>query len=77
MLIEMLYAVGFDEAKLDTIQLRERAIIVEKLCEYMMFKSQYSAAGIKKEEIPVSEFLERINPELALELYVTRLDRNF
>jgi hypothetical protein len=41
---------------------------VEKLCEYMAFKSTYEHAG-PKEEIP--EFTERIPPEIALELYAT------
>jgi hypothetical protein len=39
----------------------------------MTFKAHYEQAGsasLKKEEIPVQAFLERIPPELALELYV-------
>lgn len=43
------------------------AIIVEKLCEYMSFKAYYEKVG-PKEEIPVQEFIERLAPELALEL---------
>jgi transcription elongation factor B subunit 1 len=46
-----------------------RGIIVEKLVEYMCFKSQYEHVG-PKEDIPLKEFLERIPPEIVLELCV-------
>jgi hypothetical protein len=46
-------------------------IIVEKLLEYMTFKSHYENLSAK-EEVPVTDFLERIPPELVLELYVLR-----
>jgi len=42
---------------------------VEKLVEYMCFKSQYEHVG-PKEDIPVKDFLERIPPEIVLELCV-------
>jgi len=42
-------------------------IIVEKLVEYMSFKTYYENANTK-DEVPVNEFLERIPPEIVLEL---------
>ncbi|KZT21887.1 POZ domain-containing protein, partial [Neolentinus lepideus HHB14362 ss-1] len=42
-----------------------RAVVVEKLCEYMAYKAQYENTP-PKEDIP--DFMERILPELALEL---------
>ena len=44
-----------------------RAVIVEKLCEYLSYKSHYENAPAK-EDIPA--FAERIIPEIALELCV-------
>jgi transcription elongation factor B subunit 1 len=44
-----------------------RGIIVEKLLEYMAFKAHYETVG-PKEEIPVNEFMERLPPEIVLEL---------
>ncbi|KAG6919818.1 hypothetical protein DXG01_000322 [Tephrocybe rancida] len=48
---------------------RESGIIVEKMLEYMAFKLHYMEAG-PKEDIPVNEFLERLHPEIVLELLV-------
>ncbi|KAH7871272.1 uncharacterized protein C8R40DRAFT_1054991, partial [Lentinula edodes] len=45
-------------------------IIVQKMIEYMSFKAYYSNVG-PKEEIPVNEFMERLPPEIVLELSVT------
>ena len=42
-------------------------MVVEKLIEYMCFKTYYEKAG-PKEEIPIKEFLERLPPEIVLEL---------
>jgi transcription elongation factor B subunit 1 len=42
-------------------------VIVEKLLEYMSFKSYYESVG-PKDEVPVQEFMERIPPEIVLEL---------
>lgn len=42
-------------------------LIVQKLLEYMCFKAHYEKVG-PKEEVPVNEFLERIPPEIVLEL---------
>lgn len=39
------------------------------MCEYMAFKAHYENVG-PKEDIPVNEFMERIPPEFALELWV-------
>ncbi|KAI6169632.1 BTB/POZ protein [Pisolithus thermaeus] len=57
----------FREALANTCTISERAILVEKVCEYMAFKALYENAG-PKEEIPLNEFTERIPPEVALEL---------
>ena len=42
-----------------------RGVIVEKLCEYLTFKTLYEKAP-PKEDIP--DFTERLAPEIALEL---------
>lgn len=42
-------------------------MIVEKLVEYMCFKTYYEKVG-PKDDIPVKEMLERIPPEIVLEL---------
>jgi len=47
-----------------------RGAVVEKLCEYMVFRSYYENDGLK-EEVPVKDFMERLPPEVALELLVT------
>ena len=44
-----------------------RGIIVEKLVEYMSFKTYYEHTNTK-DEVPVNEFMERIPPEVVLEL---------
>jgi transcription elongation factor B subunit 1 len=51
------------------VLLRYRGIIVEKLVEYMGFKAHYESVG-SKEEIPVNDFMDRIPPEIVLELSV-------
>jgi len=53
-------------AEIDTAS---RAAVVERLCEYMVFRSSYENAG-PKEDIPVQDLIERIPPEVALELLV-------
>ncbi|KAF9531420.1 BTB/POZ protein [Crepidotus variabilis] len=58
---------GYAEANSRICAINERGIIVEKLVEYMSFKSHYENVG-PKEEIPVRDFLERIPPEIVLEL---------
>lgn len=45
----------------------DRGIIVEKMVEYMSFKTYYESVH-PKEDVPVKEFLERIPPEIVLEL---------
>jgi hypothetical protein len=44
-------------------------VVLEKVCEYMAFKTYYDNAG-GNTEVPVHELLERIQPEVALELCV-------
>jgi transcription elongation factor B subunit 1 len=58
---------AFSEGNTKVCHIQERPIIVEKMCEYMTFKAHYEKAG-PKEEIPVQEFMDRIPPEIALEL---------
>ncbi|KAJ8482326.1 hypothetical protein ONZ51_g5427 [Trametes cubensis] len=58
---------SFSEALSNTSHTTERAIIVEKLCEYLTYKSLYESAK-KNEEIP--DFQERVYPEISLELLV-------
>ncbi|KAH9476266.1 Elongin-C [Psilocybe cubensis] len=64
---------GYAEALNGVCEIQERGIIVEKLVEYMSFKTYYESINTK-DEIPLNEFLERIPPEIILELYVSRLD---
>ncbi|ORY88239.1 POZ domain-containing protein [Leucosporidium creatinivorum] len=55
---------GFAEAQKGIINLEEqRAEVVEKVAEYLMFKERYTNS---KDEIP--EFKDRVKPEIALEL---------
>ncbi|KZT35259.1 POZ domain-containing protein [Sistotremastrum suecicum HHB10207 ss-3] len=56
---------GFAEAEAATCHVPHRGAIVEKVMEYLSYKTLYESAG-PKEDIP--EFSERIQPELALEL---------
>ena len=49
---------------------------MEKLVEYMGFKAHYESVG-SKEEIPVNDFMERIPPEIVLELSVLIFLRRF
>ena len=44
-----------------------RGVIVERLVEYMTFKTYYETVNTK-DEVPVHEFMERIPPEIILEL---------
>lgn len=52
-------------ALLEADAVGNRGIVVEKLCEYLQFKSTYENAP-PKDDIP--DFTERIPPEVALEL---------
>lgn len=58
---------SFAESLASTCPIDERGAVVEKVCEYMAFKQYYSTAA-PNVEIPVNEFMERIPPEVALEL---------
>lgn len=42
---------------------------MQKMLEYMSFKAYYENVG-PKEEVPIQEFMERIPPEIVLELCV-------
>ncbi|KAJ7148746.1 BTB/POZ protein [Mycena crocata] len=57
----------YAEALARTCPVSQRGVIVEKLLEYMSFKAHYETVG-PKEEIPVQEFMDRIPPEIVLEL---------
>ncbi|KIM27865.1 hypothetical protein M408DRAFT_329796 [Serendipita vermifera MAFF 305830] len=56
---------GFLEGTQNTCEVDDRAIIVEKVMEYLAHKNLYAKAG-PREEIP--DFQERIPPDIALEL---------
>ncbi|KAF8496348.1 BTB/POZ protein, partial [Gautieria morchelliformis] len=56
---------GFAEAHSNTCQIQWRAVVTEKVAEYLVYKVQYEKASAK-EEIP--DFIERIVPELVLEM---------
>jgi len=56
---------SFKEALLSTTSLKERAVVVEKVLEYLTYKKLYESTG-PREDIP--DFKERIVPEVALEL---------
>ncbi|THH01604.1 hypothetical protein EW026_g1103 [Hermanssonia centrifuga] len=60
---------SFSESASNTCPVHERAIVVEKMCEYLQFKYTYESAS-PKENVP--DFNERIPPELALELGLLR-----
>ncbi|KIY50251.1 hypothetical protein FISHEDRAFT_71859 [Fistulina hepatica ATCC 64428] len=55
------------ESETKTGTLDERGIIVEKLLEYLSFKCHYQTVGAR-EEVPAHDFIERIPPEIVLEL---------
>ena len=50
-------------------EMSRSGVVLEKLLEYLSYKCLYETAG-GKEDIP--DFQERIQPEIALELYVAR-----
>ncbi|KAI0338320.1 POZ domain-containing protein [Trametopsis cervina] len=56
---------NFAEAAANTCPVQERAVVVEKLCEYLQYKTTYENVP-PKEDIP--DFSERIPPEIVLEL---------
>ncbi|KAF8218131.1 hypothetical protein K438DRAFT_1952966 [Mycena galopus ATCC 62051] len=65
---DMLDTAGnYAEAVTRTCPVQQRGLIVEKLLEYMSFKSYYENAG-PKDEVPVQEFMDHIPPEIVLEL---------
>ncbi|KAJ6551755.1 BTB/POZ protein [Mycena capillaripes] len=65
---DMLDTAGnYAEAIARTCPVQQRGVIVEKLLEYMSFKSYYENVG-PKDEVPIHEFMDRIPPEIVLEL---------
>ncbi|PPQ72549.1 hypothetical protein CVT24_004887 [Panaeolus cyanescens] len=58
---------GYTEATKGVYEIQERGIIVEKLVEYMIFKTHWQNAN-PREEVPIGEMMERIPPEIILEL---------
>lgn len=58
---------SYAEAMTKTCSSGQRAIIAEKLVEYMSFKSHYETVG-PREDIPLHELMERIPREIVLEL---------
>jgi len=59
---------NYSEAITKTCPVMQRGIIVEKLVEYMAFRAHYEPTALKKEDVPIHEFLERLPPEIVLEL---------
>ncbi|KAG6811845.1 hypothetical protein H0H92_005577 [Tricholoma furcatifolium] len=60
---------SYAEAVTRTCHINERGIIVEKMLEYMAFKLHYQESA-PKEDVPVNEYMERLPPEIVLELLV-------
>jgi len=58
---------SYAEAATKTCPSGQRAIIAEKLIEYMSFKSHYETVG-PKEDIPIHEYMDRLPREIVLEL---------
>ncbi|KAF9465470.1 BTB/POZ protein [Collybia nuda] len=58
---------NYSEAITRTCPVAQRGIIVEKMLEYMMFRAHYENVG-PREEVPVNEIMERLTPEIVLEL---------
>ncbi|KAH8827625.1 BTB/POZ protein [Flagelloscypha sp. PMI_526] len=55
------------ESKNKTCPCTERSLIVEKLLEYMSFKTHYEGVGLK-ESVPLDDMMSRLHPEIVLEL---------
>ncbi|CDU24527.1 related to ELC1-Elongin C transcription elongation factor [Sporisorium scitamineum] len=55
---------GFAEAESNTARLQIRGEVLEKVIEYLHFKTKYGAAA----DMDVPDFKNRIPPEIALEL---------
>ncbi|KIS71067.1 elongin C, partial [Mycosarcoma maydis] len=55
---------GFAEAESNTARLQIRGEVLEKVIEYLHFKTKYSGAT----NVDVPDFRNRIPPEIALEL---------
>ncbi|KAJ1038951.1 hypothetical protein NDA11_002296 [Ustilago hordei] len=55
---------GFAEAESNTARLQIRGEVLEKVIEYLHFKTKYGAAA----DLDIPDFKNRIPPEIALEL---------
>ncbi|KAF7297169.1 hypothetical protein MIND_00950000 [Mycena indigotica] len=58
---------NYAEALARHVPIQQRAAIVDKLLDYMLFKAHYKDPAAS-EDVPVHELLERITPEIVLEL---------
>ncbi|KZW01089.1 POZ domain-containing protein [Exidia glandulosa HHB12029] len=58
-------SIGLAEATSNTVKLEYRAAVLQIVCEYLMYRYQVNTSG-SKDEVP--DFLERIPPELSLEV---------
>ena len=56
---------GFAEAQSNTVSLQIRGEVLEKVIEYLMWKTKYSDAS---STVDIPDFQNRIPPEIALEL---------
>ncbi|KAF7307666.1 hypothetical protein MKEN_01126500 [Mycena kentingensis (nom. inval.)] len=59
---------NFAEAASKHVNLQQRGVIVERMLDYMSFKAHYENST---EDVPVHEMLDRINPEVVLELLLS------
>ncbi|ETW75315.1 hypothetical protein HETIRDRAFT_244312, partial [Heterobasidion irregulare TC 32-1] len=59
---------NFSEAERQTCHLQERGIVVEKVVEYLLYKTTYENTPAK---VDIPDFFERIQPEIALEVCVS------
>ncbi|KAG8934971.1 hypothetical protein FRC02_008827 [Tulasnella sp. 418] len=54
---------GFAESQTNSCPVNERAAVTEKVVEYLVYKSQWSG-----QKGPLPDFINRIQPPMALEL---------
>ncbi|KAJ7058133.1 hypothetical protein C8F01DRAFT_1149690 [Mycena amicta] len=58
---------NYAEAIARHVNIQQRAVIVDKMLDYMSFKAHYEATPATQ-EVPVQEMLDRLPPEIVLEL---------
>nr|GAT59089.1 predicted protein [Mycena chlorophos] len=56
---------NFAEAIARHVSMQQRAVIVEKMLDYMLFKAHYENST---DDIPLAELQDRLSPEVVLEL---------